>query len=72
MPQLVTCVWVGYPHAETSMNYVEGYAPVYGGTIPALIWHDFMSEATAKMPVENFATPTIAPSTYNPYTTTTG
>jgi penicillin-binding protein 1A len=59
VPQLVTCVWVGYPHREVSMNDVEGYAPVYGGTIPALIWHDFMSGALWRVPVENFATPTI-------------
>lgn len=65
VPQLTTCVWVGYPHREQSMNYVEGYAPVYGGTIPALIWHDFMNGALANTPVENFVTPTIAqPHTY--------
>jgi penicillin-binding protein 1A len=65
VPQLTTCVWIGYPHREEPMNYVEGYAPVYGGTIPALIWHDFMNRALANAPVENFATPTIAqPHTY--------
>jgi penicillin-binding protein 1A len=65
VPQLVTCVWVGYPHREQSMNDVEGYAPVYGGTIPALIWHDFMNGALLHTPVENFVTPTIAqPRTY--------
>lgn len=63
VPQLVTCVWVGYPHRETAMNYVEGYAPVYGGTIPAAIWHDFMAAATWRMPVLNFPTPTITGST---------
>jgi penicillin-binding protein 1A len=58
VPQLVTCVWVGYPHRELPMNDVEGYAPVYGGTIPALIWHDFMSQALANAPVLNFPAPT--------------
>ena len=74
----VTCVWAGYPHREQSMNYVEGYAPVYGGTIPAAIWHDFMSSALAKTPVHDFATPEIAQPTYTysqpsytPPTTTT-
>jgi penicillin-binding protein 1A len=66
VPQLATCVWIGYPHREESMNYVEGYAPVYGGTIPASIWHDFMEGATANLPVEEFATPTNV----HPYTTT--
>jgi penicillin-binding protein 1A len=64
VPQLATCVWVGYPHREQSMNYVEGYAPVYGGTIPASIWHDFMGAAVANLPVENFATPTNVRPTY--------
>ena len=62
------------------MDYVEGYAPVYGGTIPAGIWHDFMSAALWRTPVINFATPTItgtahyAPDLYAaaaPQTTTT-
>jgi membrane peptidoglycan carboxypeptidase len=57
------------------MNDVEGYAPVYGGTIPALIWHDFMNGALSHTPVENFVTPTIAqPRTYYStptYSTTT-
>jgi penicillin-binding protein 1A len=69
VPQLATCVWVGYPHRELPMNDVEGYAPVYGGTIPASIWHDFMSSALASTPVEQFATPDIPGSTTTPYET---
>src|SRR4029078_12415761 len=56
VPQLVTCVWVGYPHRERSMQYIEGYAAVFGGTIPASIWHDFMSVALTNVPVESFPT----------------
>lgn len=56
-PQLATCVWVGFPHKEASMNDVEGYAPVYGGTIPASIWHTFMSGAMTGLPIEQFPTP---------------
>jgi len=54
------------------MNYVEGYAPVYGGTIPASIWHTFMSGALANTPVEDFVTPSIAQPGYNqaPYVQT--
>jgi membrane peptidoglycan carboxypeptidase len=59
VPQLVTCVWVGFPHREVPMNYVEGYAPVYGGTIPAAIWHDFMNAALANVPIQSFTTPEI-------------
>src|SRR5205823_595019 len=54
VPQLVTCVWVGYPHRELSMQYIEGYAAVFGGTIPASIWHEFMTQALTNAPVESF------------------
>jgi penicillin-binding protein 1A len=56
-PQLATCVWIGYPHKEISMNYVEGYAPVYGGGIPASIWRTFMSGALENQPVLDFPEP---------------
>jgi len=46
VPQLATCVWVGHAEGQISMTSVEGFSPVYGGTIPALIWHDFMTAAT--------------------------
>jgi penicillin-binding protein 1A len=54
VPQLVACVWVGYPKAEIPMLGVEGYASVFGGSLPARIWHDFMSQATANLPVAYF------------------
>ncbi len=54
VPQLATCVWVGYPKGTRPMRDVAGFPEVYGGTIPALIWHDFMTEATAGMPVAGF------------------
>jgi penicillin-binding protein 1A len=54
VPQLVTCVWVGYPDRARPMRDVEGFPEVYGGTIPARIWHDFMSEATGDMPIVGF------------------
>ena len=59
VPQLVTCVWVGYPQGEISLTNVEGYSAVFGGTIPALIWHDFMEQATANMQVKDFAQPSF-------------
>jgi len=70
VPQLVTCVWVGYPHREVPMNDVEGYAPVYGGTIPATIWHDFMSIALARTPVEQLPSAPVS-TVSSTYTTTT-
>jgi len=54
VPQLATCVWVGHPNGSRPMRDVAGFPEVYGGTIPALIWHDFMTEATAGMPVAAF------------------
>ncbi len=54
VPQLATCVWVGYPNGSRPMRDVAGFSEVYGGTIPAQIWHDFMTEATAGMRVVGF------------------
>jgi 1A family penicillin-binding protein len=57
VPQLVTCVWMGYLNDNQPMASVEGVAPVYGGTLPAQIWHDFMLQATQNMPVVQFPRP---------------
>ncbi|MHB2000733.1 MAG: transglycosylase domain-containing protein [Solirubrobacteraceae bacterium] len=38
-------VWVGYPEGAKPMTTEYGGQPVYGGTYPALIWHDFMTSA---------------------------
>jgi penicillin-binding protein 1A len=58
-PQLVTCVWVGYPKGEIPMHYIHGFPDVFGGSIPAEIWHDFMAQALANYSVLGFATPLI-------------
>lgn len=58
-PQLATCVWVGYPKGEIPLTSVEGVSPVFGGTIPASIWHDFMTVAMQGQPVESFAVPSF-------------
>jgi penicillin-binding protein 1A len=84
VPQLATCVWVGYPRAEIPLYNVEGYYQVFGGSLPAQIWHDFMAGAVANLPVVDFPQPTIggtiisgsgtysyAPTPYYPSTTTT-
>src|SRR5438552_11656987 len=60
VPQLVTCVWVGYPKGEIPMYGIEGFPSVFGGSIPAGIWHDFMSVAVANLPVESFPVPSFA------------
>ena len=57
VPQLATCVWVGYPKAEIPLLNVEGVGEVAGGTLPAEIWRDFMAPAVAKLPVKGFPDP---------------
>jgi penicillin-binding protein 1A len=37
------CVWVGHADEVIPMETEYGGAPVDGGTIPALIWHDIMA-----------------------------
>ncbi|HEY2355078.1 MAG TPA: transglycosylase domain-containing protein [Gaiellaceae bacterium] len=52
VPQLATCVWVGYPAGEIPLLNVEGVGTVFGGTLPAEIWRDFMEPAVAPWPVK--------------------
>jgi penicillin-binding protein 1A len=63
VPQLATCVWVGYPKAEISLYNVEGVGSVFGGSLPAEIWQRFMTTATAHMPALGFPTPQITGTT---------
>jgi membrane peptidoglycan carboxypeptidase len=57
VPQLAACVWIGYPKAEISLFNVEGYGAVFGGSLPALIWNRFMSEAVKSLPAQDFPYP---------------
>jgi penicillin-binding protein 1A len=54
-PQLETTVWMGNLAGEVPMYGVGGVGEVYGGTFPAITWHDFMSAALANQPVLDFA-----------------
>jgi 1A family penicillin-binding protein len=56
-PQLAACVWIGYPKGEIPLHDIEGFANVFGGSIPAMIWHDFMSTALQRLPVLSFHAP---------------
>jgi penicillin-binding protein 1A len=61
VPQLSACVWVGYPKTEDrSMRNVEGFPEVFGGSIPAEIWHDFMASALKGTRVLAFRTPSFS------------
>ena len=48
-PQLVTCIWVGYPAKLTPMLHEFHGGPVVGGSYPALIWKAFMQPALTAM-----------------------
>jgi penicillin-binding protein 1A len=61
VPQLVACVWVGYPQAEIPLRNVDGFPQVFGGSIPARIWHDFMVPATRGLPVRPLPTVSLPP-----------
>jgi penicillin-binding protein 1A len=65
VPQLTTVAWVGYPTRERPMRSVHGIAGVTGGTLPAQIWHTFMTDALQGQPVEQFASPGAPP--YKPW-----
>jgi len=67
-PQIATCVWIGYPQGQIPLTNVEGYSAVFGGTIPAQIWHDFMTQAMADLPVEDFVEPSFEGYTAGPPT----
>ena len=57
IPQIATAVWVGFPQGQIPMCCGNvRISTVYGGTWPAQIWRAFMSVATTRMPVKEFAT----------------
>jgi membrane peptidoglycan carboxypeptidase len=69
-PQLATCVWMGYAASDSQpMNYVEGVGPVFGGTIPAAIWQDYMNQVLNGAPVLSFTQPSFTGYTVGPTTT---
>jgi penicillin-binding protein 1A len=68
-PTLSTSVWMGYSDSETkSLTSINGVGQVFGGTIPAQAWHDFMLQALQGVPVTDFSQPPplIAPPTTQP------
>jgi penicillin-binding protein 1A len=50
-PQLATSVWVGDSDRQAPMADLFNGGPVYGGTFPALIFHDYMAAALQGQPV---------------------
>jgi membrane peptidoglycan carboxypeptidase len=62
-PQLATAVWVGFRRGQVPMMNQFNGGPVYGGTFPALIFHNYMAAALAGEPIIPFpaAPPPPAP-----------
>jgi membrane peptidoglycan carboxypeptidase len=60
-------VWVGYPKDRTPLDDIEGVGVVTGATIPAQIWHDYMTTALQNVPPSDFPPP-LHPADVQPYT----
>jgi penicillin-binding protein 1A len=56
-PELSTSVWMGYADSRKAMENIKGVAKVFGGTLPAATWKDYMSQALAGVPPSTFAPP---------------
>jgi len=58
VPEYSTAVWVGYPDFQAPLRNVaingEFYGRVYGGTVPAPIWAEFMKYMLRETPVSDF------------------
>jgi len=54
-PQISTVVWMGYPKDRTRPLFnIHGYAKVFGGSLPAMIWNRYMRVAHAGLPIVQF------------------
>lgn len=56
-PTLSTAVWMGYADKPRPLYGIKGVSRVYGGTIPARTWKDFMTRALRDVPVTDFDKP---------------
>ena len=64
-PQRVTAVWVGYTNPARSMAHDFHGQPVFGGTYPAEIFHDFMQQALRGQPTADWPhSPGVAQNSY--------
>jgi penicillin-binding protein 1A len=67
-PELSTAIWMGYSDSQKPLVNVKGLPRVYGGTLPAKTWHDYMTAALDGKPATDFPPPaaptpvTVAPS----------
>jgi penicillin-binding protein 1A len=66
VPQLAACVWIGWPKAELPLYNIGGFSRLFGGSLPAMIWHDFMASALKNTDIKGFVTPDTSGLTYYP------
>jgi penicillin-binding protein 1A len=55
--QVSTAVWVGHVRGQIPMDDDYYGGPVYGGTFPADIWHDYMVNVVQRFPYQDFPAP---------------
>ena len=55
-PTWTTTVWLG-DSERLQPVVLPGYGTVFGGEVPAVIWHDFMESAHAELTAETFPEP---------------
>ncbi len=56
-PELSTSVWMGYADSRKAMENIKGTARVFGGTLPAATWKEYMSKALTGVPLSTFPLP---------------
>ncbi len=57
-PALSTAIWMGYSDSNTkSLRNIKGVSTVFGGTIPASTWKDYMGQALKNAPTADFPKP---------------
>jgi penicillin-binding protein 1A len=69
-PDIAACVWVGYRGSNKPLVGIEGVGAVFGGTLPAAIWKDFMTTATRRLKPHDWPEPKV-PMTFRPFKATT-
>jgi penicillin-binding protein 1A len=60
-PELSTSVWMGFADSQRPLTNIKGLARIYGGTLPAKTWHDYMASALEGKPATDFAPPAAPP-----------
>jgi penicillin-binding protein 1A len=56
-PTRSTAVWMGYANNQSTSLVLPGIGNVFGGTVPAATWKNFMSQALGKVAPTDFSQP---------------